>query len=545
MISTASSVASTRDKIIAISDDFDQIEKDVARCTWHLLTGTQRSVSMQMVHKRHRKVRKLIRRKQRRLANLINLTLKQSYPFLQGTHKLRYYQGYHDVACIVLSTLGGSRPVSVRSLSSPPPSDMESMAASMGLDLPAAVLLQLSQSHLADCMRANFLPLQTTLRLTLMPLLAVVDPAVHAHLFECEMEPFFALSWIITWFSHDIRDTELVKRLFDAFLVSSPLLPIYMSVAMMAHSVNRQEILRTECEFALLHQTLQGLPRNSSMVGWKYRPGDGYVSDDEEDDDDDESVGSRDILEESDLQSVITSEGGGDNHDDEDNTANPPGVAAVSIESGQLLAADTRVPFQDLIDTSIQFMERVPPHKMVKLASRYYGNEYVKRLLQKTPDVLGLMMAPPDWTVACCAPADWVLQQQARRTRKELRSGKKRNRSSTLPDVTDDEDEDEDHKPVVDDVKRVIDDANEQFSKQYLLEHARTKAVIAAGFGSPEDPERRKRRRRRMMLAGVTIAVAVLAVFVGRQQQRGAVLESYVGKRQGPPTSRGPVAVCR
>jgi hypothetical protein len=86
----------------------------------------------------------------------------------------------------------------------------------------------------------------------------------------------------LTWFSHDVRDTELVKRLFDAFLVSHPLLPVYMSIAMMLHPTNRQAILETECDFASIHQCLAALPRNSCRVGWKVRlGGDGYVSDEE------------------------------------------------------------------------------------------------------------------------------------------------------------------------------------------------------------------------------------------------------------------------
>ena len=174
---------------MAKSIDFSQIELDVARCTWHLLTGGQRAVSLQMEHKRHRKVARLIRRKQRRLANLINIALVQSYKkispagstssssssehcgILEKDNTLRYYQGYHDVACIILSTLSGSSPVRLR------PSDkwfqsMEGMAVATGLDMPAAVLLQLSQSHLRDCMRANFMQLQTCIRLTVFPLIA-------------------------------------------------------------------------------------------------------------------------------------------------------------------------------------------------------------------------------------------------------------------------------------------------------------------------------------------------------------------------------------
>jgi hypothetical protein len=236
-----------RDKVLASSLDFQQIELDVARCTWHLLTGTQRLQRLQMEYKRNIRVAKLIKRKQRRLANLINLTLVKSYkrlrllrssdssssPTFERDNTLRYYQGYHDVACIILNTLSGSAPplcLPRQVVSSS--TSLDHIAKAMGLDSSASVLLQLSQSHFRDCMRANFAQLQATMRLTLLPMIAYFDPTLHDFLADCSMEPFFALSWIITWFSHDVRDTDLTKRLFDFFISSHPLMPVYVSVAM-------------------------------------------------------------------------------------------------------------------------------------------------------------------------------------------------------------------------------------------------------------------------------------------------------------------------
>ena len=226
-----------------------------------------------MVNKHRKKVAKVLRRKQRRLGDLINLTIAQSELDLPDDQRLCYYQGYHDVASIFLAALGGA---STKTMQQHPPSSGDNsnasvteQATSMGLDLSMHVLYQISLSHFREPMRNNFLQLQATLRLVLFPLLYMMDPELHAHLHACGMEPFFALSWVITWFSHDIRDTALVKRLFDVFLVSHPLMPIYLSVAMLCHPNNRQEVLATPCEFAELHNTLSGLPKNSSMVGWR------------------------------------------------------------------------------------------------------------------------------------------------------------------------------------------------------------------------------------------------------------------------------------
>ncbi|EED92583.1 hypothetical protein THAPSDRAFT_262611, partial [Thalassiosira pseudonana CCMP1335] len=204
----------TNEVTIPNSLDWEQIDRDVARVTWHLLTGNQRA---------------LLKKKQRRLGDFLNLVL------LEEEDRLRYYQGFHDIAT-------------------------NTAASSMGLTLASQVLRQLSHSHFRDAMRSNFNQLNAALRLVIMPLTAAFDSELHSHLYDCEMEPFFALSWIITWFSHDVRDTAVVKRLFDFFLVSHPLMSVYMSVAMMIHPLNRIEILGTDCDFACVHNALADLP---------------------------------------------------------------------------------------------------------------------------------------------------------------------------------------------------------------------------------------------------------------------------------------------
>ena len=251
---------SSQPPLLVECKDSEQIRRDVTRCTWHLLTGSQRSRRLQYKHKDRRKVGSLLNKKQMRLDNLLNWTLFQSshqHGHLtipgedDGDFLLRYYQGYHDVASIFLAALGGgnhkgnSPGNGETPSSSPAPSrrqslssnsnqedgmtdqeeleweklhaderyrDLEDQAMAMGLDLPSRVLLQLSYSHFRDNLRSSFLQLQVALRLVLFPLLHALDPhGVHAHLVDCDMEPFFCLSWVITWFSHDVRDTELVK----------------------------------------------------------------------------------------------------------------------------------------------------------------------------------------------------------------------------------------------------------------------------------------------------------------------------------------------
>jgi len=292
---------------------------------------------------------------------------------MKEENRLRYYQGYHDVASIILAVLGGVEEVGgngmMTKIPTPPLPRVESAgstatdsssitrdgggpsrqdeqqqvynaASSMGLTLACRVLLQLSHSHLRDAMRPNFAQLQSALKLIIMPLTATFDPQLHAHLHDCEMEPYFCLSWVITWFSHDVRDTALVKRLFDFFIVSHPLMVVYMSVAMMIHPLNRIEVLSADCDFACVHNALADLPKNSSNVGWRYLPGEnpqsaagggttGYVTGEEDD------MLSCDPS----LQDQSIDDGDG---------------SVVSI--GGSRSSRPRVPFQELIDLSISLM---------------------------------------------------------------------------------------------------------------------------------------------------------------------------------------------
>ncbi len=63
----------------------------------------------------------------------------------------------------------------------------------------------------------------------LFPLIAYIDPQVYSYLAKSGVEPFFALSWIITWFSHELENLDRISRLFDVFIVSHPMMPLYLS----------------------------------------------------------------------------------------------------------------------------------------------------------------------------------------------------------------------------------------------------------------------------------------------------------------------------
>lgn len=48
---------------------------------------------------------------------------------------------------------------------------------------------------------------------------------------RAEVGTIFALSWLITWYGHVLTDVRHVLRLYDLFLASHPLMPVYLAAA--------------------------------------------------------------------------------------------------------------------------------------------------------------------------------------------------------------------------------------------------------------------------------------------------------------------------
>ena len=59
------------------------------------------------------------------------------------------------------------------------------------------------------------------------------DAELAAHITAADVLPYFALSWYITWFAHDVKSLPAAARLFDLFLSSHPLMPLYVGVVAM------------------------------------------------------------------------------------------------------------------------------------------------------------------------------------------------------------------------------------------------------------------------------------------------------------------------
>lgn len=157
----------------------------------------------------------------------------------QSQQHYHYYQGLHDVAGVVLHQL-----------------DYQA-------DLGTSILQRLAQSHWRDSLRESFGSITWILNHLFLPLVEQVEPFVHYQLQVAQMEMSnLILPWMITWFTHDIFEAETAGRLVDALMVSHPLMPLYLSVALLTHPRCKTEVLQADPnDPASLFVTLKQLPK--------------------------------------------------------------------------------------------------------------------------------------------------------------------------------------------------------------------------------------------------------------------------------------------
>ncbi|WBW72994.1 Rab GAP Gyp10 [Schizosaccharomyces osmophilus] len=135
----------------------------------------------------------LLRKHRSQLIKLLSTIFKR-YP------ELCYYQGLHDIAQIVLLTL------------------------------PYSHALPLMEHLMFHRLRDFMLP---TLDATIKQLHLVLeiiryrDFTLYEYLKKADVQCYFALSWLITWFAHDISEISVVGRLFDFFISSHPSAVVY------------------------------------------------------------------------------------------------------------------------------------------------------------------------------------------------------------------------------------------------------------------------------------------------------------------------------
>ncbi|XP_061904526.1 TBC1 domain family member 20 isoform X3 [Entelurus aequoreus] len=152
---------------------------------------------------------------------------------LRCNPQLNYYQGYHDVAVTLLLVVGERMTI--------------------------AMLHTLSKYHLRDFMDPTMDSTKHILNY-LMPLLEEVDKELHDFMIRAEVGTIFALSWLITWYGHVLLEPKLTLRLFDFFLASHPMMPIYLAATIVLH--REKEVKQTECDMAMVHHLLSRIPQD-------------------------------------------------------------------------------------------------------------------------------------------------------------------------------------------------------------------------------------------------------------------------------------------
>ena len=81
----------------------------------------------------------------------------------------------------------------------------------VGESLAFAVLCKLTIVRLRDCTQSTLEPVAELLKLQ-VPILRKLDPPLAKHLENTKIPCYFAISWFITWFSHDVPHFQEVRH---------------------------------------------------------------------------------------------------------------------------------------------------------------------------------------------------------------------------------------------------------------------------------------------------------------------------------------------
>jgi len=140
---------------------------------------------------------------------------------------LHYYQGYHDICLTFLLVVGIKETI--------------------------PLVGTLNHTHYKFYMEKT---MEKTLHLlqNIMPLIDILNNGVAEHIYRGELNVIFALSWLITWYSHVLDDLTIILRLYDFFIATDPLMPVYLAAIIVCERAD--EVLAVECDMAMLHSFL-------------------------------------------------------------------------------------------------------------------------------------------------------------------------------------------------------------------------------------------------------------------------------------------------
>ncbi|KRZ68801.1 TBC1 domain family member 20 [Trichinella papuae] len=137
-------------------------------------------------------------------------------------------------------------------------------------DVCLTVLLAISETHalavcdnLAKTAFRSFLeePLGNAIEKLelILKIVREIDVEVYEFFETHSSKAEFAVSWILTWYAHVMRDQEQLFRLYDYFLASDEHMPIYVAAAIVLW--RRSEILNPQSDYGRVHQKLCTFPK--------------------------------------------------------------------------------------------------------------------------------------------------------------------------------------------------------------------------------------------------------------------------------------------
>ncbi|KAI0365803.1 hypothetical protein BV20DRAFT_713880 [Pilatotrama ljubarskyi] len=147
--------------------------------------------------------------------------------------RLHYFQGYHDIVSVLFLTLP------------------------KGLHIP--VTEKMSLHRVRDSMGTTLEPVVGLLRI-LKRLLHLADEKFAAILERAAPLPYYALSNLLTLFSHDVPTLPLIQHVFDYLLSRPPIAVVYLAAALTLTRRKEVQVLEDEGEDGMMHSLLTGLP---------------------------------------------------------------------------------------------------------------------------------------------------------------------------------------------------------------------------------------------------------------------------------------------
>lgn len=104
----------------------------------------------------------------------------------------------------------------------------------------------------------------TSLLHALFPLVSLIDPKIGRVLDKSGVQPFAALPWVMTWFSHVLENEPLSERMFDLFLASPPWMPLYLAASLILF-MGDNGLYSCPCEFSEIHNFVSRFCSKSAL----------------------------------------------------------------------------------------------------------------------------------------------------------------------------------------------------------------------------------------------------------------------------------------